>query len=104
MSQLNTSKLYQRLILLFMISSWPALAWPTAKPVYVYGGVELSRWLEQDASSRRLLSEQGARLNVKAEWEDFIPRLGRFNISSQFYRGILNYDGQTQSIANAQAN
>ena len=64
-------------------------------------GVELFHWQEFDPGSPlRLLSEQGMRLALQANWNNVAPanRIGTINVKTRVYSGALNYDGQTQSL------
>ena len=90
--------------ILFLTCSpvWFSTAWssPPANRGQLIAGVELFHWQEFDPySPLRLLSEQGARMILKAGWDDIFhnTRFRGININAQLYSGAINYDGQTQS-------
>lgn len=80
-------------------------AWPATFDRYIFAGIEASRWQEFSDTDNRLLSENGPRLTLGANWES-IPdsRRLRFNASSRIYFAALSYDGQTQSPIAANSN
>lgn len=64
-------------------------------------GLELFRWQEFDSGGNRLLTEQGPRVNMRYSRnnESRISSGMLYNINGSLYGGDVEYDGQTQYIA-----
>jgi len=82
---------------------WQTVSWcsQSENHRHLTAGVELFDWQEFDPNtSKRLLSEHGARLTLQAGWDNLRPveRFGPINFKTRIYSGAIDYDGQTQSL------